>query len=162
MFDVGFRMFSITSWVGGDPLSPVTLQDFGCLKGGVFCGVFDGHGPHGHTVAQLVRDFLPQKLASNLKSLKTSVHEKIFLPMWKELFLKSFMMMDQELQQKPNIDCFCSGTTAVTLVREVYRCGLNVFILFGLERPLRMSFQWIRTRSIYLWVYMVSFMSTGK
>ena len=100
---------------------PITLQDFGCLKEGVFCGVFDGHGPHGHTVAQIVRDFLPQQLASNLKSLQTSVHEKVF-SVWEKLFLESFLMMDHELQQRPNIDCFCSGTTAVTLIKEVGVC----------------------------------------
>nr|DAD25389.1 TPA_asm: hypothetical protein HUJ06_026853 [Nelumbo nucifera] len=36
----------------------------------------------------------------------------------KESFLKAFKVMDKELRLHPNIDCFCSGTTAVTLVKQ--------------------------------------------
>ncbi|KAJ0971922.1 hypothetical protein J5N97_019881 [Dioscorea zingiberensis] len=36
----------------------------------------------------------------------------------KESFLKAFKVMDKELKLHPNIDCFCSGTTAVTLVKQ--------------------------------------------
>ncbi|KAH9324481.1 hypothetical protein KI387_004659 [Taxus chinensis] len=38
--------------------------------------------------------------------------------MLKELFLKAFKVMDKELRLHPTIDCFCSGTTAVTLVKQ--------------------------------------------
>ena len=37
----------------------------------------------------------------------------------KESFLKAFKVMDKELKLHPSIDCFCSGTTAVTLVKQV-------------------------------------------
>ena len=37
----------------------------------------------------------------------------------KESFLKAFKVMDRELRVQANIDCFCSGTTAVTLVKQV-------------------------------------------
>ncbi|KAH7287529.1 hypothetical protein KP509_32G060300 [Ceratopteris richardii] len=38
--------------------------------------------------------------------------------LWKESFLNACMLMDKELQGKmANIDCYCSGTTAVTLVK---------------------------------------------
>lgn len=37
----------------------------------------------------------------------------------KESFLKAFKVMDRELRIQPSIDCFCSGTTAVTLVKQV-------------------------------------------
>lgn len=37
----------------------------------------------------------------------------------KESFLKAFKVMDRELKVHANIDCFCSGTTAVTLVKQV-------------------------------------------
>ena len=37
----------------------------------------------------------------------------------KESFLKAFKVMDRELRMQPSIDCFCSGTTAVTLVKQV-------------------------------------------
>ncbi|ONK78095.1 uncharacterized protein A4U43_C02F14260 [Asparagus officinalis] len=36
----------------------------------------------------------------------------------KESFLKAFKVMDKELKLHPNIDCFCSGTTAVTLIKQ--------------------------------------------
>ncbi|KAK8923890.1 putative protein phosphatase 2C 33 [Platanthera zijinensis] len=36
----------------------------------------------------------------------------------KDSFLKAFKVMDKELKLHPNIDCFCSGTTAVTLVKQ--------------------------------------------
>ncbi|XXG79711.1 hypothetical protein AAC387_Pa09g0725 [Persea americana] len=44
-------------------------------------------------------------------------HPQIFLTL-KESFLKAFKVMDKELRVHPNIDCFCSGTTAVTLVKQ--------------------------------------------
>ncbi|XP_020261551.1 probable protein phosphatase 2C 33 [Asparagus officinalis] len=36
----------------------------------------------------------------------------------KQSFLKAFKVMDKELRVHPNIDCFCSGTTAVTLLKQ--------------------------------------------
>ncbi|KAJ0988979.1 hypothetical protein J5N97_007335 [Dioscorea zingiberensis] len=36
----------------------------------------------------------------------------------KESFRKAFKVMDKELKLHPSIDCFCSGTTAVTLVKQ--------------------------------------------
>lgn len=41
----------------------------------------------------------------------------------KESFLKAFKVMDRELRMHANIDCFCSGTTAVTLVKQVLTCS---------------------------------------
>lgn len=37
----------------------------------------------------------------------------------RESFLKAFKVMDRELRMQGSIDCFCSGTTAVTLVKQV-------------------------------------------
>ncbi|XP_028792217.1 LOW QUALITY PROTEIN: probable protein phosphatase 2C 33 [Neltuma alba] len=42
----------------------------------------------------------------------------------KESFLRAFKVMDRELKMHPSIDCFCSGTTAVTLVKQ----GLDLVI----------------------------------
>lgn len=36
----------------------------------------------------------------------------------KQSMLKAFKMMDKELKLHPTVDCFCSGTTAVTLVKQ--------------------------------------------
>lgn len=41
-----------------------------------------------------------------------------FLPL-KQSYLKAFKLMDKELKMHPTIDCFCSGSTAVTLVKQV-------------------------------------------
>jgi hypothetical protein len=41
---------------------------------------------------------------------------EIFLTL-KETFLKAFKAMDKDLRLHPIIDSFCSGTTAVTLVK---------------------------------------------
>ncbi|PSR95322.1 Protein like [Actinidia chinensis var. chinensis] len=113
-----------------------------------FCGVFDGHGPHGHLVARKVRDALPLKLLSFLHSceLKRSgsgtacctgnlksdggdpedngVTENKVDSLWREVFLKSYKAMDKELRSHPNLDCFCSGSTAVTIVKQ----GTNLYM----------------------------------
>ncbi|XP_022742192.1 probable protein phosphatase 2C 33 [Durio zibethinus] len=47
---------------------------------------------------------------------ETEKHPEIF-QMLKESFLKAFKVMDRELRMYAHIDCFCSGTTAVTLVK---------------------------------------------
>ncbi|KAJ7015487.1 protein phosphatase 2C 6 [Populus alba x Populus x berolinensis] len=41
----------------------------------------------------------------------------MYLPLKKSL-LKAFKLMDKELKLHPTIDCFCSGTTAVTLIKQ--------------------------------------------
>ncbi|CAL1406633.1 unnamed protein product [Linum trigynum] len=115
-----------------------------------FCGVFDGHGPHGHLVARKVRDTLPGKLMSfldtnqpkqdgsgqiccngNSKRLEDggdlekdgSIEDKLD-SLWREAFMKSYKAMDKELKSHPNLDCFCSGSTAVTIVKQ----GSNLFM----------------------------------
>lgn len=55
------------------------------------------------------------------KSLEAEENEKfpkMFLPL-KVSLLKSFKLMDKELKLHPKIDCFCSGSTAVTLIKQV-------------------------------------------
>nr|GMD36840.1 probable protein phosphatase 2C 52 [Ipomoea batatas] len=113
-----------------------------------FCGVFDGHGPHGHMVARKVRDALPLKLLSFLQSSeskhgkstancckrnpkldvvdpeKEDLTEDKAGSFWRDAFLKSYKAMDKELRSHPNIDCFCSGSTAVTIVKQ----GSNLFM----------------------------------
>lgn len=113
-----------------------------------FCGVFDGHGPYGHMVARKVRDALPLKLLSFVQSCDSKQNgsnlsccngdpksdvvesEKNGSPedqvdsLWREAFLKSYKAMDKELRSHPNLDCFCSGSTAVTIVKQ----GSNLFM----------------------------------
>ena len=37
----------------------------------------------------------------------------------RQSFLKAFKLMDKELKLHPSIDCFCSGSTAVTVIKQV-------------------------------------------
>lgn len=48
---------------------------------------------------------------------KQAIPEK-YVPLKKSI-LKSFKLIDKELKTHPLIDCFCSGTTAVTLIKQV-------------------------------------------
>jgi hypothetical protein len=45
--------------------------------------------------------------------------EKHLLSTWKNISVKTFEQVDEELKQHSGIDCICSGTTAVTVVRQV-------------------------------------------
>ncbi|KVH95871.1 probable protein phosphatase 2C 52 [Cynara cardunculus var. scolymus] len=112
-----------------------------------FCGVFDGHGPHGHLVSRKVRDTLPLKLFSFLDSYESKKNKSTgsiccslnsrsdgadcevgtddkAVSLWKDAFLKSYKSMDKELRSHPSLDCFCSGSTAVTIVKQ----GSNLFM----------------------------------
>ncbi|KAJ8528524.1 hypothetical protein K7X08_022216 [Anisodus acutangulus] len=134
----------------------IVWENFGSRTDTVFCGVFDGHGPHGHFVAKRVRDCLPLKLRAewedNIKDAdyvretspntrsslysedasfisadeesrvsfdveETEKHPEVFQTL-KDSFLKAYKFMDRELRSYNNINCFCSGTTAVTLVKQ--------------------------------------------
>lgn len=108
-------------------------------KGQIFCGVFDGHGPYGHKVARYVRDALPEKLCSILESTHRSndsdnvgnMNQDSFdnsgdksdrnqlISLWKNNLIKAFEDLDQDLKRQTSIDCICSGTTAVCIVRVV-------------------------------------------
>jgi len=45
----------------------IVWENFGSKTDTIFCGVFDGHGPHGHMVAKKVRNCLPLKLSAQLQ-----------------------------------------------------------------------------------------------
>eukprot|EP00249_Psilotum_nudum_P020379 c27677_g1_i1 orf=849-2384(+) len=164
-------MFTQQGRKGTNQDAMILWQDFASSEGTIFCGVFDGHGPHGHLVAHRVRDSLPMKLVSHWQAVRSSLKQKnaaqvsntgagpaimtephdpnicnysceasgthleagdsndpedrncvlgdseVF-SLWKELHMKAFRVMDKELTVHPTIDCFCSGTTAVTVVRQ--------------------------------------------
>ena len=38
---------------------------------------------------------------------------------WKEAILDGFRVMDKEVKLQENLDCSCSGTTAVIVIRQV-------------------------------------------
>lgn len=124
----------------------IVWENFGSRTDTFFCGVFDGHGPYGHLVAKRVRDSLPLKLTAHweanediseelgCKTEAVNNEDSTLEISWKEdsspltqpeiseklkeSFLKAFQIMDGELKIQPSIDCFCSGTTAVALVKQ--------------------------------------------
>jgi hypothetical protein len=55
--------------------------------------------------------------------------EKLLFSTWKNVFVKAFDQVDEELRQHSGIDCICSGTTAVTVVRQV------LMLLLSLSNP---------------------------
>lgn len=61
---------------------------------------------------------------------------EMFMPL-KQSFLKAFKLMDWDLKKHQSIDCFCSGTTAVTLVKKVFQ--FHTIFFFELKTNLIMS-----------------------
>lgn len=99
------------------------LQNFGCQEDMIFCGVFDGHGPWGHLISKRVRDSMPSSLLCNWQeALALSLYSGESLHQfstWRQSYLKTCAAIDQELEQHPGIDSFHSGTTALSIVRQV-------------------------------------------
>lgn len=106
---------------------------------GAFCGVFDGHGKNGHIVSEMVRNRLPLLLLSQ-KNVAAKMNALILeeddfqtpsntkdcelvptenFQKWKETITSVFKVMDKEIKLQENLDCACSGTTAVVVVQQV-------------------------------------------
>ncbi|XP_051128888.1 probable protein phosphatase 2C 18 [Andrographis paniculata] len=62
-------------------------------------------------------DFMDEDGCESLEAEDTEIipekHSQL-----KKSILKAFKLMDKELKMHPTIDCFCSGTTAVALIKE--------------------------------------------
>ncbi|KAF8388861.1 hypothetical protein HHK36_025542 [Tetracentron sinense] len=117
---------------GSNQDAAILLQSYG-MEDGAFCGVFDGHGKNGHIVSKLVRSRLPSLLLSRRNALTTSNDDnygdgeerldgelgssKMFHE-WKEACISAFKVMDKELELNEKWDCSCSGTTAVTIIKQ--------------------------------------------
>ncbi|KAL9443261.1 hypothetical protein AB3S75_016590 [Citrus x aurantiifolia] len=103
----------------------ILCQGYG-MEDGEFCGVFDGHGKHGHVVSELVRNRLPSLILSqknapsngNVKANGEVMMPSIDFYKWQEACVKAFKVMDKEVKLQENLDCFCSGTTAVVVIRQ--------------------------------------------
>lgn len=104
-------------------------QEFGCQEDMMFCGIFDGHGPWGHSVAKRVRESMPSSLLRNWQEtiIEASLDPEFSesdgnvdkFNIWKNSYLKTYAAVDRELDQHCKIDSFNSGTTASTIVRQV-------------------------------------------
>lgn len=107
----------------------------------MFCGIFDGHGPWGHFVAKQVRNSMPSSLLCNWQ--KTLAQATLLEPefdlggsnkklsrfdIWKQSYLQTCATVDQELEHHRKIDSYYSGTTALTVVRQV-KLKKNIILL---------------------------------
>ncbi|XP_063946731.1 probable protein phosphatase 2C 72 isoform X2 [Daucus carota subsp. sativus] len=98
----------------------IIYQGYG-MEHGTFCGVFDGHGANGHVVSKLVRNRLPSLLLNqmnNIMKYDTTSYDKKDFEKWKEACVSAFRVMDKEVKLLENVDCACSGTTAVTVTKQ--------------------------------------------
>ncbi|KAI4371395.1 hypothetical protein MLD38_019636 [Melastoma candidum] len=107
----------------------VVWEDFGCQDDMIFCGVFDGHGPWGHLVAKRARELVPSSLLCNWQEavgleLATGLpsgkldDDGNMLELWSRSFLKTYAQVDYELKQDRSINCYQSGCTALTIVKQ--------------------------------------------
>ncbi|KAK1267108.1 putative protein phosphatase 2C 12 [Acorus gramineus] len=107
------------------------------MEEGVFCGVFDGHGRYGHTVSKLVRDYLPSLIISQHNAVTDNDYYNHDdddndssddddensgsikkLEDWKDACVNAFKAMDKDLKNQIDLDCSCSGSTAVTIIKQ--------------------------------------------
>lgn len=101
-----------------------------------FCGVFDGHGPLGHKVSRHVRDTLPFKLSSIIKTSQendaaastgqsygkndSNGVNKYRFSSWEASLIRAFKESDEELNSGLSFNSYTSGSTAVTIVKQVH------------------------------------------
>ncbi|AEE73856.1 putative protein phosphatase 2C 33 [Arabidopsis thaliana] len=57
------------------------------------------------------------RTSADMEEENTETQPELFQTL-KESFLKAFKVMDRELKFHGSVDCFCSGTTAVTLIKQ--------------------------------------------
>ncbi|KAL2337657.1 hypothetical protein Fmac_012103 [Flemingia macrophylla] len=114
-------------------------EDFIGQKEMTFCGVFDGHGPLGHKIAQRIRDKLPLKLSASIKQSQQKFskhhdanvsnrgsdgeiyvedHQNMSFASWEGMFTRCFKEMDEELAKNIDTDGFRGGSTAVILIKQ--------------------------------------------
>ncbi|KAI3915274.1 hypothetical protein MKX01_035533 [Papaver californicum] len=117
---------SLYSQVGTKELnqdSALFYQGFG-KEGGEFFGVFDGHGENGHKVSNLVINRLP-KLLLEQERYRLCNNDESELVMntykpneWRRECVSAFKIMDKEIKLQKDFDSSCSGTTAVTILKQ--------------------------------------------
>ncbi|XP_058189140.1 probable protein phosphatase 2C 72 [Rhododendron vialii] len=134
------RLGSLYSHEGSKGLNQdaaIVYQGYG-MQDGALCGVFDGHGRNGHRVSKLVRNKLPSLLLNqkinalakvntvgygcnflnhNEKAEGENLPNKDF-NRWEEACVNAFKVMDKEIKLIESLDCSCSGTTAVVVIRQ--------------------------------------------
>ncbi|XP_050876536.1 probable protein phosphatase 2C 65 [Lathyrus oleraceus] len=101
---------------------------FGGVDDTVFCGVFDGHGPHGHVVAKKIRECFiltvmekwNSRCHDDVDDYKTNTNNNKdgVLRMMRESFFMVSKFVDKELKLHYVMQSFGSGTIVVTLFKK--------------------------------------------
>ncbi|KVI11202.1 Protein phosphatase 2C [Cynara cardunculus var. scolymus] len=131
-------MFTRQGRKGTNQDAMTVWENFGGERDVVYCGVFDGHGPSGHKVARYVRDALPSKLSwlfrdshvhgkswsnqdhgSDQKVINLNDSNDPILRSWQASITESFKEVDEDLEADSSIDSYGSGTTSVSVLRQV-------------------------------------------
>jgi len=105
----------------------------------MFYGVFDGHVPWGHFVAKRVRKLVPtiflynwqENLAATSLDLDFKMEEDIHihgLDVWKQSYIKTYVVVDQDLKQQIGFDSFLSGTTTLTIINKLSTFSIFKFL----------------------------------
>ncbi|CAL1404327.1 unnamed protein product [Linum trigynum] len=98
------------------PLKLRAQWELDCTSGEL--GLMSGNTVGRNALAECsLISFQSESPTENLDNGKKDVQTDIFLT-FKDSFLKAFKAMDKELQVHPYIDCYCSGTTAVTVIKQ--------------------------------------------
>jgi hypothetical protein len=82
----------------------------------------DGSGKNGDASSNADLDSFDKSGGSGSSSDVTSdesQQQQLLLSTWKNVFVRAFEQVDEELRRLSGIDCICSGTTAVAAVRQV-------------------------------------------
>ncbi|KAI3947112.1 hypothetical protein MKX01_015403 [Papaver californicum] len=119
------EVFSLYSQEGTKELnqdSALIYQGFG-NEGGEFFGVFDGHGENGHKVSNLVINRLPKLLLEQERYRLCNSDESELVNTykpneWRRDCVSAFKIMDKEIKLQKDFDSSCSGTTAVTIIKQ--------------------------------------------
>ncbi|XP_020236868.1 probable protein phosphatase 2C 74 [Cajanus cajan] len=132
-------MFSQKGTKGINQDALTVWEDFTGQKDMTFCGVFDGHGPLGHKIAQRIRDKLPSKVSASIKQSQQNFsqhhdanvsdggtdseiyvedQQNMSFASWEESFMRCFKEMDEEIEKNIDTDGFRGGSTAVTLIKQ--------------------------------------------
>ncbi|TYI04171.1 hypothetical protein ES332_A11G396900v1 [Gossypium tomentosum] len=93
----------------------IVWENFLGEKNVFFCAVFDGHGPSGHQVARHVCHTLPYKLSTVCKENDVAVGAD---KDWEASIIRAFEESDEDLILEESLDSYCSGTTAVTVIKQ--------------------------------------------
>ncbi|MCL7035611.1 hypothetical protein MKW94_019867 [Papaver nudicaule] len=114
-------VFSLYSQEGTKELnqdSALFYQGFG-RDGGELFGVFDGHGEYGHKVSNLVINRLPKLLLDQERYRLCENDVNTYMPNeWRRDCVSAFKIMDKEIKLQRDFDSSCSGSTAVTILKQ--------------------------------------------